>query len=69
MTPTDFIHRNVISELIKQGYEETVARQCANKAVDHYRCSSATNRGSMFDDCLSMAKAWAAKLQPKKKSK
>jgi len=69
MTPIDFIHRNVISELIKQGYAEMVAHQCANRAVDHYRCCSATKKGGMFDDCLNMAKAWATKLQPNKKSK
>lgn len=70
MNPTDFIHRNVINELIKQGYDEAVARQGANYAIDHYRrCGSASAKGKMFDDCLQVAKGWASKLQSKKKSK
>lgn len=34
----------------------------ANFGVDHYRrCSQATAKGKMFDDCLRLAKAWAIK--------
>lgn len=67
MTPAQFIEKNVISELVKQGFDNTVARMSANRAVDHYRRSaSASAKGKMFDDCLCIAKAWAKKNQKKK---
>lgn len=67
MNAIEFIEKNVVSELTKQGYHETVARQCSNYAIEHYRrCSSSTRKGKMFDDCLQVAKAWASKLQKKK---
>jgi hypothetical protein len=68
MNHPDFIHANVKSKLISDGFAISVAQMCANKAVDHYRCSSsASGKGKMFDDCLSIAKAWAKKYQPKRK--
>ncbi|MBT9428924.1 hypothetical protein [Candidatus Symbiopectobacterium endolongispinus] len=68
MNHPDFIHANVKSKLISDGFDISVAQMCANKAVDHYRSSgSASGRGKMFDDCFRIAKAWAMKYQPKKK--
>lgn len=62
MNPIDFIAKNVKSELLKQGYADAVAQGGANAAVDHYRrCSSASKKGAMFDDCLYFGKAWAQK--------
>ncbi|SFN29355.1 hypothetical protein SAMN05216516_1052 [Izhakiella capsodis] len=67
MTPIQFIEKNVISELVKQGFDNTVARISADRAVDHYRRSaSASAKGKMFDDCLCIAKAWAKKYQKNK---
>ncbi|PIJ49182.1 MULTISPECIES: hypothetical protein [unclassified Erwinia] len=67
MTPIQFIEKNVISELVKQGFDNTVARMSADRAVDHYRRSaSASAKGKMFDDCLFIAKAWAKKYQSKR---
>ncbi|MGX8939331.1 hypothetical protein ACWWJF_00655 [Symbiopectobacterium sp. Eva_TO] len=63
-----FIEKHVVAELVKQGYEPSVALKGADRALDHYRCSSsASGKGKMFDDCLRIAKAWAMKYQPKKK--
>lgn len=68
MNAIQFIERNVFSELLSQGFNESVARMSANRAVDHYRRSaSASGKGKMFDDCLNIAKQWAIKAQPKKK--
>lgn len=62
MNPTQFIHTNVKNELVKQGYDTTVALMGADMAVEHYRrCSQASRKGAIFDDCLSMGKAWADK--------
>lgn len=67
MNHIDFIHANVKSKLISDGFDVSVAQTCANKAVDHYRCSgSASANGKMFDDCFRIAKAWVAKYQKKK---
>ncbi|MGX8939610.1 hypothetical protein ACWWJF_28265 [Symbiopectobacterium sp. Eva_TO] len=65
---TPFIEKHVVAELVKQGYEPSVALKGADRAVDHYRHSaSASARGKMFDDCFRIAKAWAMKYQSKKK--
>lgn len=67
---TPFIEKYVVAELVKQGYEQSVALKGADRAVDHYRRSaSASAKGKMFDDCLHIAKVWASKYQPKTKSR
>ncbi|CAJ0996801.1 hypothetical protein SODG_007586 [Sodalis praecaptivus] len=66
---TPFIEKHVVAELVKQGYEQSVALKGADRAVDHYRRSaSASAGGKMFDDCMHIAKVWASKYQPKRKS-
>lgn len=68
MTPVQFIEKNVISELVKQGFDVDVAHIGAREAVNYYhRSSSASGKSKMFDDCLNIAKAWATKCQGKKK--
>lgn len=63
---TPFIEKHVVAELVKQGYEQSVALKGADRAVDHYRRSaSASGKSKMFDDCLNIAKVWASKYQPK----
>ncbi|MGL9720489.1 hypothetical protein [Symbiopectobacterium sp.] len=65
-----FIEKQVVAELMKQGYEPSVALKGADRAVDHYRRSaSASARGKMFDDCLHIARLWASKYQPKTKNR
>lgn len=67
MSPSDFILKNIKSELLKLGYDENIALSGADMALDHYRrCSQASRKGRIFDDCLHIAKAWAQKLQVKK---
>jgi hypothetical protein len=40
----------------------------ADMAVDHYRrCSQASRKGRIFDDCLYIAKQWAGKHKSKQK--
>jgi len=69
MTPQDFIHKNVTAELIKLGYDNNAALYGADMAIDHYRrCSQASRKGKIFDDCLHIAKQWAGKQKSKAKS-
>ncbi|HBX8001977.1 TPA: hypothetical protein MIH07_13055 [Klebsiella pneumoniae] len=68
MTPQEFILTNVKKELLKLGYDENIALSGADEALGHYRrCSQASRKGRIFDDCLYVAKTWAQKIQPKKK--
>lgn len=69
MTPGDFIHKKVTAELLRLGYDQTVAISSANKAVEHYRRCSDFVRGKVFDECLLLAKEWARKISSGKKSK
>ncbi|EAB0669217.1 hypothetical protein ABV178_004879 [Escherichia coli] len=67
MNPIQFIHCNVKSVLVKQGYDPNVALMGADMAVEHYRrCSQASRKGRIFDDCLYIAKQWAGKQKGKK---
>lgn len=64
MNPVDFIHRNIVTELEKLGYDKNAALTGADMAVDHYRrCSQASRKGRIFDDCLYVAKQWAGKAK------
>lgn len=64
MRPEEFIHRNITAELIKLGHHESAALTGADMAVDHYRrCSQASRKGRIFDDCLYIAKQWAGKVK------
>ena len=68
MSPQEFIHKNITSELIRLGYDENAAMTGADMAVDHYRrCSQASRQGRIFDDCLYIAKQWAGKHKSKQK--
>ncbi|NIG74979.1 hypothetical protein F3J34_15425 [Klebsiella sp. Ap-873] len=62
MNHAEFIEKNIKQVLIKEGYSIPIAQGGANFGVDHYRrCSQASAKGKMFDDCLRLAKAWAIK--------
>lgn len=65
----EFIEKHVITELVKQGYEQSVARISADVALEHYRRNAASAKGKMFVDCLHVAKVWAGKYQPQIKPK
>lgn len=68
MSPQEFIHKNITSELIRLGYDENAAMTGADMAVDHYRrCSQASRKGRIFDDSLYIAKQWAGKHKSKQK--
>ncbi|RMA89417.1 MULTISPECIES: hypothetical protein [Enterobacter] len=68
MSPQEFIHKNITSELIRLRYDENAAMTGADMAVDHYRrCSQASRKGRIFDDCLYIAKQWAGKHKSKQK--
>lgn len=62
MNHIQFIEHNIKQELLAAGYSLPIAQGGANFGVDHYRrCSQASAKGKMFDDCLRLAKAWAIK--------
>lgn len=66
MNHQEFIHRNVTAELKMLGYDPNAAMTGADKAVEHYRrCSQASRKGKIFDDCLYIARQWAGKHQAK----
>ena len=66
MSPTQFIRKNIINELEKLGYQGMVLDFAADQGIDYYhRCSQASRRGRMFDDCLREAKLWAEKYGQK----
>ncbi|MFL1802803.1 hypothetical protein ACJW8F_15580 [Plesiomonas shigelloides] len=68
MSPIQFIHGNVKRELEKQGYAATLALIAADMAVDHYRrCSKSSKKGSLFEDCMRVGKAWIEKMDSKPK--
>ncbi len=61
-----FVEKNVVSELLKSGYDPYVAKMSAYKATEHYkRSSSASAKGKLFADCLTIGENWAKKMQPK----
>ena len=62
MNHVEFIEKNIKQSLLAEGYSLPIAQGGANFGVDHYRrCSQASAKGKMFDDCLRLAKAWAIK--------
>lgn len=70
MNPADFIHKHIVKVLMGEGYPEDVARRGANKGVDHYcKCSQASKKGAMFDDCLHYARLEARYQTPKNERK
>ncbi|HGJ5855341.1 MAG: hypothetical protein RAM36_03135 [Arsenophonus sp.] len=69
MNNIEFIENHVVNELVKQGYEQSVARISADVALEHYRRNTASAKGKMFVDCLHVAKVWAGKYQPQIKPK
>lgn len=65
MTPQEFIRTNIINKLTELGYQGGV-ELAADEAIDHYkRCSQASKRGAMFDDCYYVAKTWIDKYGEK----
>ncbi len=57
MHPDEFIRKNIISMLVADGVEPEIARGGADEAVSWYhRCSQASRKGRMFDDCLHHAR-------------
>lgn len=64
MNNIEFIENHVVTELVKQGYEQSVARISADIAVEHYRRNAASTKDKIFSDCLHAAKVWAGRYQP-----
>lgn len=68
MNAEQFIVQNVQAELKKLGFSLSVSQAASDIALAHYRRSSqASRKGAMFNDCLSVAKAWAIKYSGSKK--
>lgn len=56
-----FIRQHITAALVAEGFSEIVARGGAEYGVDYYRrCSQASRKGSMYEDCLFRARQWAA---------
>ncbi|MBC8947207.1 hypothetical protein [Xenorhabdus indica] len=70
MNHEQFIEKNIQAELTKLGFSSSIAGMASDRAVEHYRRSgSASRKGKLFDDCLSIAKAWADKYSTGKPKK
>lgn len=56
-----FIRQHITTALVAEGFSEIVAQGGgATHGVDYYRrCSQATRKGSMYEDCLFRARQWA----------
>ncbi|HEJ7993724.1 TPA: hypothetical protein SMI27_004433 [Serratia liquefaciens] len=62
MNHMQFIEKHIKQKLAEAGYSAAIAQGGANVGVDHYRrCSQASKKGAMFEDCLRHAKVWAEK--------
>ncbi len=67
MNPVDFIHKNIVKQLLADGYPNDLAISGARKGVDHYlACSQASRIGAMYDDCLYYARQHAYMQTPKR---
>ncbi|WP_313383194.1 hypothetical protein [Pantoea sp.] len=68
LTPAQFLEKNIISELTRQGFATDVANISAREALKFYRrTGSGGGKNKVFDECLSVAKTWAVKSQASKK--
>ncbi|CAG9411194.1 hypothetical protein NVI2019_PEGOAJLN_00688 [Providencia alcalifaciens] len=63
MNPDDFIRKNIIKKLMELGYQEGGTLEfAADEGLSHFRrCSQASRRGAIFDDCYHVAKTWIEK--------
>ncbi|ATG17294.1 hypothetical protein CO695_13680 [Providencia alcalifaciens] len=76
MSPEDFIRKNIIKKLKELDYQGGALQLAADEGIAHYRrCSQASKRGAMFDDCFHVAKVWMdkyggnTKAKPKRRGK
>lgn len=67
MSPDEFIRSNIIKKLTDSGYQGGALELAADEGLSHFRrCSQASKRGAMFDDCYHVAKTWIDKYGDKK---
>lgn len=65
MSPELFISKNIIAQLVAEGFPEQVAADAADIGLDHYRrMSQASRKGGAFDDCAFRARQWALGQTP-----
>ncbi|WP_272659499.1 hypothetical protein [Providencia sp. PROV172] len=76
MSPEDFIRKNITQKLQELDYQGGALQLAADEGIAHYRrCSQASKRGAMFDDCFHVAKVWMdkyggnTKAKPKRRGK
>lgn len=76
MSPEDFIRQNIIRKLKELDYQGGALELAADEGITYYRrCSQASKRGAMFDDCFHVAKVWMdkyggnVKAKPKRRGK
>ncbi|EUD09182.1 hypothetical protein PO864_17835 [Providencia alcalifaciens] len=70
MSPEDFIRKNIIQKLKELDYQGGALQLAADEGIAHYRrCSQASKRGAMFDDCFHVAKVWMDKYGGNTKAK
>ena len=58
-----FIHKNIVAELERLGYDRNIALSAADVGIQHYKTATCSRKGKIFDECLFVAKRWAAHLK------
>jgi len=68
MNEIEFIEKNIIAELTRQGFDQSACNIGAREAISYYkRAHSSSKKGKIFDDCLFHAKLFAKKHASGKK--
>jgi len=68
MNTIEFIEKNIIAELTRQGFDQTACHIGAREGVAYYRrASQVSKKGKIFDDCLFHARLFARKHASKQK--
>lgn len=60
MSWSQFIHDNIRRQLMGEGFDEALARKGAEAGVAHYvsQSTQSSRPGTLFDDCLRVARRW-----------
>ncbi|HDL8423763.1 TPA: hypothetical protein PXR45_002031 [Yersinia enterocolitica] len=57
MSPSEFIHKHIVTALVADGIPDVVAKGGADEGVKHYhKLAQETKKGHCFDDCLREAR-------------
>ncbi|MDX7783004.1 hypothetical protein SJR90_11715 [Aeromonas caviae] len=67
MHPKEFIERHVRKLLLADGFSAEATHLACKEAVSHYEKSSGFRKGTVFSECLRVAKRMAKLVQKKQR--